>query len=172
MKINFGAGKQTWPDFFCIDAVQHPKASRPLDMIHAVEFDGDGINRLPLEDGCADELHSYHFIEHVYAWQAPALVGEWYRLLKPGGVLVVECPDLLKAARNLLNGGPDQMHMWPLYGDPGHKDVFMCHHWGYTPKTLQALLIMAGFERCKEKPPQTHGARLDRDMRMEARKPC
>lgn len=171
MKINFGAGKQTWEDFFCIDAVQHPKASRRLDLVHAVEFSGETIKPLPLVCGVADELHSYHFIEHVYAWQAPALVGEWHRLLKPGGKLVVECPDILKAARNLLNGGPDQMHMWPFYGDPGHKDVFMCHRWGYTPKTLQALLTQAGFVKCRELPPQTHGARLDRDMRMEAIKP-
>jgi predicted SAM-dependent methyltransferase len=174
MKINFACGRQVLDGFFNVDAVRHPKAPRDPELIHAVEFDPDGSirNPLPLDDGCADELQAMHIIEHVFAWEAPSLVGEWYRLLKPGGMLVVECPDIEHAARNLLAVLPDQMNLWPFYGDPGPKDPFMCHKWGYTKRTLQGVLIRAGFESVKALPPQTHGARLNRDMRMEARKPC
>lgn len=172
MKINIACGKQTWPDFFCVDAVAHPKASRKPDLIHAFDFDNSGalIYPLPLADGCADEVHSYHFLEHVYRWEAPALVREFCRLLKPGGKLVLELPNIEAAARNLLAGMDDQMAMWPLYGDPGHRDPFMCHRWGYTPKTVYVLLEMHGFSHIKLSAPQTHGARANRDMRVEARK--
>lgn len=169
MKINFGCGKQTWEGFFCIDAVQNPKASRPLDLVHAVSFNGTAIDPVPLPNECADELWSMHFLEHVYAWEAPALVREWRRLLKAGGLLVLELPNIELAAKNMLAKLNDQMVMWPLYGDPSHMDPFMCHRWGYTPKTVQRLLMENGFSTVKHLPPQTHRARANRDMRVEAR---
>lgn len=170
MKINIGCGKQTWPDFYCIDAVAHPKANRELDMVYAFEFfsNGDLKHKIELPCGCADEVHSYHFIEHVYAWEAPSVIAEMRRLLKPGGKLILELPNIEAAARNLLNGDGDQLCMWPLYGDPGTKSKFMCHRWGYTPKTIKALL--GDFNKVRILPPQTHGKRANRDMRVEARK--
>lgn len=171
MKINIGCGKQTWADFFCVDAVRHPRARRAPDLLHAFKFNGEVLaNPLPLPDAGADEVHSYHFLEHVYRWEAPALVREFHRLLKPNGLLVLELPNIAAAAKNLLAGMDDQMAMWPLYGDPGHKDPFMCHRWGYTPATLVALLEAAGFEDVRITPPRTHGAKTTRDMRVEARK--
>lgn len=170
MKLNIGCGKQTWPGFYCVDAVRHPKASRAPDLLHAFEFAGDGSlrNPLPLKDDCAEELHSYHFIEHVYRWEAPALVAEFRRLLKPAGKLVLELPNIAAAAQNLLAGMNDQMAMWPLYGDPEHRDPYMCHRWGYTPQTITALLQAHGFGSVSVLPPVTHGAKRKRDMRVEA----
>ena len=170
MKLNIGCGKQTWPGFYCVDAVRHPKASRAPDLLHAFQFAGDGWlhNPLPLEDDCAEELHSYHFIEHVYRWEAPALVAEFRRLLKPSGKLVLELPNIAAAAQNLLAGMNDQMAMWPLYGNPEHRDPYMCHRWGYTPETITALLQSHGFSAVNVLPPVTHGAKRKRDMRVEA----
>ena len=170
MKLNIGCGKQTWPGFYCVDAVRHPKASRAPDLLHAFQFAEDGalLNPLPLADDCADELHSYHFIEHVYRWEAPALVDEFRRLLKPAGKLVLELPNIAAAAQNLLAGMNDQMAMWPLYGDPEHRDPYMCHRWGYTPETITELLQAHGFSAASVLPPVTHGAKRKRDMRVEA----
>ena len=170
MKINFGCGKQTWPGFYCVDAVQHPKATRPVDLIHVLEFDKEKLlNPLPLSDGTVDEVHSYHFIEHVFRWEATALVAEWRRLLKHNGLLVLECPNIEQAAKNLLAGMNDQMSMWPLYGDWNHKDPYMMHKHGYTPKTIKALL--SDFVDIRFAPPVMHKGRANRDMRVEARKP-
>ena len=170
MRLNIGCGKQTWRDFFCIDAVRHPKASRDPDLLHAFYFAKDGalLNPVPLADGCADELHSYHFIEHVYRWEAPHLVAEFHRLLKPDGALILELPNIAAAARNLLACMNDQMAMWPLYGNPDEVDPYMCHRWGYTPATIAGLLKEAGFKDVRVLPPVTHGAKANRDMRVEA----
>lgn len=169
MKINFACGKQTWDGFYCVDAVAHPKATRHPDLLHVLKFDRTKlVNPLPLEDGCADELHSYHFLEHVTGYQAPALVAEWRRLLKVGGRLIIELPNLEAACRNLLAGMSDQMAMWPIYGDWSHEDEFMLHRHGYTPKTAKALLEENGFGRVIVLAPKTHGARANRDMRLEA----
>jgi hypothetical protein len=171
MKLNIACGKQTWPAFYCVDAVRHPKATRDPDLLHAFQFEGATLtNPLPLADGCADQVHSYHFIEHVYAWEAPALVAEFRRLLSTEGLLVLELPNIEAAARNLLAGMNDQMAMWPLYGDPEHVDPYMCHRWGYTPATIKALLESQGFGAIRVLPPLTHGAKGNRDMRVEARR--
>jgi hypothetical protein len=153
LKINFACGKQTWDGFYCIDAARNQRAKREPDLYYAMEFDGVNLRaEIPLPDECATELHSYHFIEHVYRWEAPAVLAEWRRLLKRGGLL------------------DDQMSMWPIYGDWGHCDPYMMHKHGYTPITISALLAANGFDLIKVLPPRTHCARSDRDMRVEARK--
>ncbi len=161
MKINLGAGKMRPAGFINVDIQEHPKAPSPLDIVA-------DVRAVPLGDGCADEVHAYHLVEHFYRWEASALVREWARLLRPGGRLVLELPNLELAARNLLAGQPDQMCMWAFYGDPGHQDPYMCHRWGYTPKTIKALLAECGLHEIVMKAPQTHGGKVNRDMRVEA----
>lgn len=170
MKINFGCGKRVLDGFFNIDAVVNPGAKRNPELIFALDFDADGSVReqIPLEDGCSDYVQAMHVIEHFYFWQASSVLAEFRRLLKPGGKLVMELPDIEKAARNLLKGDTDQMSMWPLYGDWSHKDPYMMHRHGYTPATITDLLLQAGFRNIQTLPPQTHGRRHNRDMRAEA----
>lgn len=151
-----------------MDAVQHPKASRPVDLLHSFRFDGEIlVNKLPVDDNSASEVHSYHFIEHVYAWEAPAVIREFRRVLKPGGKMVLELPNLELACKHLLKRTGDQYSMWPLYGDPSTRDVYMCHRWGYTPESMMALLKNCRMMEIKHLFPQTHGARKNRDMRFE-----
>jgi predicted SAM-dependent methyltransferase len=163
MKLNLGAGKMVLDGFVNIDIQQNPKAKRPLDILA-------DVRSVPLEGGCADEVHAYHVIEHFHRWETDAVVAEWKRLLKGGGLLVLELPNLEAACRNLLAGMTDQMSYWGLYGDPSHKDPYMCHPWGFTPKSIRELLEDGGFKDVRILPPQTHGRRANRDMRVEARK--
>lgn len=168
MKVNFACGKQTWDGWYCIDAIQHTKATRPVDLLHSFRFNnGILLNRLPIEDFIVDEIHAYHFIEHVYQWEAASVIHEFKRILKPGGKLVLELPDLTLACKNLLKGSTDQFSMWPLYGDPGTRDVYMCHRWGYTRDTIEKLLKTCSMNRIICMNPKTHGARKNRDMRVE-----
>lgn len=169
MKVNFGCGRKILPGFFNIDAVVHPLADGVPDLLFAFEFtEGNLIEHLPIESGSVDELHSYHVIEHFYFYDVDAVICEWSRILKSNGRLILELPNIEAACKNLLAGMVDQMCMWPLYGDPGLKDPYMCHRWGYTPKTIQALLQKHGYRKIEICLPQTHGKRKNRDMRVEA----
>lgn len=132
---------------------------------------------IPLPDECADEIMCIHGFEHFYKWEVDELVTEWKRLLKPGGLLALELPDIVKCCQNLIAGyvlpgkDPDQMTMWGIYGDPRFKSPFMMHRWGWSPKTLRAFLKGHGFRDITDEQTQWHPAgRVARDMRITARK--
>lgn len=164
MKINIGCGRMVLDGWTNCDVQVSPRAPRPPEILCMADD-------IPLEDGCADVVMALHLIEHFYLWEVGTVLAEWRRLLKPGGTLILELPNLEAAAKNLLAGMDDNMCMWPFYGDPQHRDVYMCHHWGYTPKTIQTLLEGNGFEQVMALPPQTHGKLTNRDMRIESVKP-
>lgn len=116
-----------------------------------------------------------HFIEHIPVWQAEVLIAECYEALAVGGKLILEQPDISYAARVLIGeveppsgGAPGQFDMWPLYGDPTHKNELMLHRWGYTPLTLTEMVVRCGFNPAQVTilPAQYH--QPVRDFRLEA----
>jgi len=82
------------------------------------------------EDGEFDAIFMSHVIEHVPDPQA--LLNECFRLLKPGGRLVVVTPNGASWGRRLY--GPDWRGMEP----PRHLHIF-------TPAALSAVARRAGF---------------------------
>lgn len=51
-----------------------------------------------------DEVRASHVFEHIYLDETKAVLGEWVRVLKPGGILRVIVPDLEIVLRYLLQG--------------------------------------------------------------------
>lgn len=156
MRLNVGCGDKLLEGYVNVDAVS--RLGREPDIVA-------DIRAIPLEDGCASEVLAVHVIEHFYRWEAPEVLAEWVRLLKPGGRLILECPDLAHACHAMLHGAPDQWTMWVFYGDPAWKDPLMCHRWGYTPQTLADLMASVGLVKIRREPAQFK-LREPRDMRM------
>lgn len=128
------------------------------------------IRKLPFPDEYADEVMAIHVIEHFYVWEVFDVLKEWIRVLKPGGELIIECPNLMKAVEYMNNGITNpQLTWWPLYGDPAHKDPLMCHKWGYTPASLAAVMKKMGLDP-ERKMAQYH-LKERRDMRFVGKKP-
>lgn len=168
MKLNVGCGGRKIEGYTGVDAVERP-AAQIVAQAHAI----------PLESGSVDEIMAIHLLEHVHVWEAPILLKEWHRLLKPGGELILELPDLEKCCRNVVDGrmkggkDPDQLTLWGLFGDPRQQDPFMAHKWAYTFKSLAPMVEAAGFEGVTERQTKWHPAGRDhRDFRLEARKPA
>lgn len=167
IRLNIGAGGRRYPGWIGVDAVERSGA----DIVATA-------NKLPFEDGEAEELMAIHLLEHLVPWEVPETLAEWFRVLKPGGRLILEMPDIVKCCQNLIDGvmrggkHPDQLSYWGIYGDPRLKDVFMLHRFGWAFKTLEPLVQEAGFIKIKEKETEFHPAgRRVRDFRLEAIKP-
>lgn len=169
--INAGCGRRYREHMVNVDVVAMADRKAP-------DYLAD-VRQIPLPDACADELMAIHNLEHLHRWEADDAIIEWRRLLKPGGQLTLELPDLIKCCQNLLSGythsgkDPVQFSMWGIFGDDRPRDPFMCHKYGWTPKTLRALLQQYGFVDIKEETTLWHpGGREHRDMRMVSRKPA
>ena len=84
------------------------------------------IKLLPSDSQCV--VSAFHVVEHLPFERLLELVDEAWRVLKPGGLLLLETPN----ARNLLVTGGD------FYRDPTHlRPIF--------PDTLDFILNGAGF---------------------------
>lgn len=165
MRINVGCGKRILDGYVNVDVAPRPGVE------HVCSAD-----QLPFPDGSAREVLAVHLVEHVYAWDVPRLLAEWARVLRPGGSLALEMPDVLKAARNLADNvrigkHPDQAHMWALYGDDTLRDPLMMHRSGWWFERLRPLVLGAGFRDVVERDTVFHPAgRRVRDFRLEATK--
>lgn len=164
-RLNIGCGRMVLDGYVNVDMVLSPKAPRAPEKL--------GVDMRYIDqhfsEGVFDEVLALHVIEHVYRWEVEQMLLGWRRVMRPGGRLIIEAPDIVKCARNLLAGTKDQLCMWGFYGDPGHEDEFMCHRWGWTSATLAPVLTSCGFGKLRlDLPPQYHGARVNRDFRIEA----
>lgn len=88
-------------------------------------------HRLPYDDNSFDIVTSWHVIEHVDC--AATTLAEWYRVVKPGGILVLETPDsqCLKARRL----GAGYRSFWPFD-----------HLYTFTRSNMSEFLERTGFE--------------------------
>lgn len=155
IRLNLGAGKMV------IEGWQ----SVGLDDAHDIKTD---LRELPLPDDHADEAMAIHVFEHFQRWEAPAVLTEWRRVLKPGARLVLELPELMRCCRNVLEHGSEPRRgVWGLFGDPGYADPLMVHKWCYTEAELVGLVKAAGFRKVKLAQPVYHGRKTLRDMRLE-----
>jgi SAM-dependent methyltransferase len=162
-RLNMGCGKRKKVGYLNVDV---DVAVKP-DMVVLLG------PALPFASGTFSLIEAYHVVEHVYPWVSSDIFKEFLRILKPGGKLAIECPNIEAACAWLcqnLDYGPDsQMGMWAIYGDPNPQNRLHMHKWGYTPVTLSACLKQAGFVGIKREVPETHVPA--RDLRMTAAKP-
>ena len=160
IRLNLGAGRRQFPGYLSVDIGGVAGAPPP-------DIKAD-VRKIPLEPGTVDEIVAIHLFEHLPRWECESTLAHWHALLKPGGLLVLELPDLVKCCENILKGMDERAGLWGLYGDPGYMTEPMCHRWGWSAVTLSQALTAAGFKKIKVKPPIFH--KKYRDMRLESYK--
>ena len=150
---------------------KHPKALHPafqqpewievrLDINPAVE--PDIINSITNMHGVAnDSFHaiwSSHNLEHLFAHEVPVALGEFFRVLKPGGFALIQLPDIQAIAREVAKGNlEEELYrspagpicsidvMWGFRSAIAVGNHYMAHKTGFTQETLQRKLMEAGF---------------------------
>lgn len=171
IRLNLGCGDKVLAGYVNVDVAQERAGKQP-DVLCDVR------NLSVFADGFADEILAVHVVEHFWRWEVEAVLKEWVRVLKPGGKLILECPNLRSACEEFLRNpdagalpGPQgQRTMWVFYGDPRWEDPLMVHRWGYTPASLAHVMHLAGLVELAQEPAQFK-LREPRDMRVTGIKP-
>ncbi len=135
--LNVGSGQRR---FTCTPEVRWiniDKISRP-GMEPDVVCDGA---HLPYHDSSVDYFVLHHVLEHFGCGEAESLIDEAFRVLKPGGSLLVFVPDLRALAKRWLDGGlTTQIYVTNLYGAyMGNEEDR--HKWGFDWQSLSHFLV-------------------------------
>lgn len=87
--------------------------------------------KIPFEDNSFDAIVSWHVIEHVS--DVRATLRDWYRVLKPGGMVVLETPDA--HCPKVRRRGASYEKFWAAE-----------HTYTFTEQNLAEFARQAGFE--------------------------
>ena len=86
---------------------------------------GDATNLYWFRDNVLDYVYSSHLLEDYPADQTAKLMGEWLRVVKSGGLLIIYCPDqpTYVAYCHALGNIPNPGHKIDNFGLQYLKDV-------------------------------------------------
>lgn len=114
---NLGAGGEYNPYEVSVDLREDPHISFRAD-----------IRKLPEDwENQFDIVKANHVLEHLSYVQTAEVLREWIRILKPGGWLKLNVPDLESAAQAVLNAHEGTLLSGVIFGDQGHP------FWRQTP---------------------------------------
>jgi SAM-dependent methyltransferase len=131
------------------------------DLKDACTLNYDLMNGIPIEDNSLDGINMSHFLEHFTRDDGLFILKECLRVLKPGSVLRISCPDLKKYAEAYVQGN-DEYFRHPLVskfvnykGLSARGDLFIHkaydgsngHKWFYDANSAIQLALDAGFKK-------------------------
>jgi hypothetical protein len=125
MRLDLGAGAVSPPGF------------TPMGNAH-------GTPVFPLAavaDASCDVVRASHVLEHFPFREVPAVLAEWVRVLKPGGVLRIAVPDFAKVAESYLAGANQPTEAFLMGGQVDDADF---HKALFDVETLKRALAQAG----------------------------
>jgi predicted SAM-dependent methyltransferase len=109
IKLNVGCGDNKLEGYVNIDVNPNNKPDIALDI----------TKRLPLPDGCVDEIVMFHTIEHIEEKFHSGILSEFHRVLKPlTGVLYISYPEFSICANNYITNKSGMKDFWKhtIYG--------------------------------------------------------
>ena len=156
LRINLGCGSTYKPGYINIDRFDGSVADMLAD-----------VSSLPYGSNSVDVIEAAQLIEHFDLAHLRYVLAEWFRVMKPGGELVLETPDLSRSFKKLLRSKDEQRKttlQW-IYGidSPGLQ-----HKSGFTFEHLKQELELTGFCGVVREKEMTHA--YEPGMRVKCRK--
>lgn len=124
-------------------------------------------DELSYTSSSVDTIEAYHVIEHFDYTKILYVLSEWFRVLKPEGILVIETPDLEESFKDYVKGSiieRKSMITWIFGTDaPG-----MRHKCGFSFDVIEEILRKVGFANISKEKQKTHA--YARGMRIICKK--
>ncbi|MFI7633002.1 class I SAM-dependent methyltransferase [Nonomuraea sp. NPDC049400] len=136
LELHLGCGPRHIPGFLHIDAIAYPHVDRVGPVEDLSCFD----------TGSVDSIYASHVLEHFGRHDYLDVLAEWFRVLRPGGILRIGVPDFQAIAEEyvfgrLTNGLRDLVGL--CVG--GQHDRHDYHKMIFDEDTLEEALAHVGF---------------------------
>jgi predicted SAM-dependent methyltransferase len=133
-KLHLGCGKVYIPGFIHVDLMDfdHIDYKIPADKLDV------------FEDGSVDFIYACHILEHFKRKEVEDVLKEWFRVLKPGGVLRLSVPGFEEIVAIYQRYGDLKLVLGPLVG--GQTYLYNFHYMVFDFNLLSELLKKAGFK--------------------------
>lgn len=139
VNLHLGCGEVNHPKFVNVDAL-------PFPHVHYLQ----PVDRLPnFGDGSVNLVYASHCLEHFPHEETPRVLNEWFRVLKPGGILRLSVPDF-DLLHDIYRDNDNEITfiIGPIMGSQDHK--FNVHYTMFNRKSLERDLRRAGFREVRE----------------------
>ncbi len=105
---------------------------------------------LPFKDNSITEVRASHLLEHFHIKDVKSALSEWYRVLKPGGVVLVIVPDITEIAKRWITSSLEAKINWwnpAIFGS--HRGEGQDHMCGLDRVMLTVVLKEVGFRNIR-----------------------
>jgi FkbM family methyltransferase len=111
------------------------------------------ITKLDFDDNSVTEILASHVFEHLNPYHSTDILREWLRVLKPGGKIIMEMPDIEKLCEKFLKSDTGGRYgvLNAIYGsvnttnEGGPDNITSPHLFGWWPQSLYDHMSNAGF---------------------------
>jgi len=149
-KLNLGCGGNPSEGYTNVDVFKGPGIDEVFQ-----------LDAIPYENGTISAILSQHSLEHVTFDRVEKALKEWYRVLCPGGELILKMPDLALSCQGYLKALQEcdhtqinyidaiQWYKYTIYGiqrsQAGEPDDAQVHKSGFAVKEMCDILESIGF---------------------------
>lgn len=138
-KLHLGCGNDYKEGYINVDL--YPQPGDRVDEIW-------DISSVPRSDNTVDEILSSHVIEHFDFNTGQKVLLEWYRVLKPGGVLKIETPDFLSNCAEFVGANEDRrLYLYNNFFSNAEIRPGQAHLFLYTETQLCGFLNHINFKQ-------------------------
>jgi ubiquinone/menaquinone biosynthesis C-methylase UbiE len=103
------------------------------------------ITKLDFPDNYADEICARDVLEHISWRETDNVLKEWYRVLKPGGKIYIQSPNLIGWALAIVHKKCSFQHaMEHIFAHQDNPGNF--HYTGFSKEFLQTKMETIGFK--------------------------
>ncbi len=171
VKLHLGCGGVRWQDFINVDMNPYDDSVQDSSRSGCVADVYADMKNLGLPDDSVDEMFTSHTIDHFTRWDAIDMLSDWYRMLKPGGRLVIEVADFNRCVLWLFHPSRQKRIAArnQFYGNQWDRLEYETHRYLWSAHELVGVLRDIGFDRVSH----SHATLTHypgRDMRIEAKK--
>jgi GT2 family glycosyltransferase len=141
IRLNIGSGGIEYKGYLSLD-LHDRRATIIMD-----------ATKLDFEENSVSEILALHIFEHLNPYKCLDILKGWFKVLKPGGKLVMEMPDIEMLCKRFVTASTGERYgiLNAVYGSVNTtgegepSDITSPHLYGWWPQSLWDHLTNAGF---------------------------